>query len=438
MTSQLDIEAEWEILKSGVPEERACFAAIGIRFGDLWLTEVSDHRAKRTRTHPFLSAYRLAEWLGWNWWKLRWEPKRRTADWNLAHRMASIGGGYVWPNITIRSDGERVVLNAKPTASTPAEPIRYIANAAVVVRAVDFEGAVDRFMEQVCAQLQAEGIPDSNVNRIWQETLEERSDPEKVIWRKLEAILGFDPDDADPGVIKSFLDNAASFGERAVTELAADVPANTTTVSPSGIYDIAQTAGYEWREADAVRLRPKTRLPAIGAEPAWRRGIDSARALREQQRLGNGCIDNRRLAALAGVSQAVIDDGRRGPAFCFALKTQPNNGKIVLRARHGTGRRFELARLIGDQVAGGGGGEALHPVTSSYTYRQQYQRSFAAEFLCPLNALEEMLGGDRSAEAIEDAAHAFNVSEWTIRTKLVNHGLLDRGQLEEELYSDAV
>jgi hypothetical protein len=42
------------------------------------------------------------------------------------------------------------------------------------------------------------------------------------------------------------------------------------------------------------------------------------------------------------------------------------------------------------------------------------------------------LRGDFSAEAIEDAAAHFNVSERTVRTLLANHGLIDR----EELVSD--
>jgi Zn-dependent peptidase ImmA (M78 family) len=67
---------------------------------------------------------------------------------------------------------------------------------------------------------------------------------------------------------------------------------------------------------------------------------------------------------------------------------------------------------------------------TGYTYRQKLQRAFAAELLCPLSALEEKLGGDYLAEAREDAAHHFAVSERTVTAMLVNHRLLDRDYLD--------
>jgi Zn-dependent peptidase ImmA (M78 family) len=63
------------------------------------------------------------------------------------------------------------------------------------------------------------------------------------------------------------------------------------------------------------------------------------------------------------------------------------------------------------------------------------QRAFAAELLCPFEALEEKLAGDLSADAREDAARYFNVSERAVTTVLVNNHRLDRDYLEyvEEL-----
>ncbi|MDB5692613.1 MAG: hypothetical protein JWO81_1676, partial [Alphaproteobacteria bacterium] len=110
MPNRLAIETNWELLERGSPEERATFAALGIRFGDVWLSEAEDLFVGRTRRAVYLSAYRLAEWLSWNWWRLRWEPFRTTESWNLAHRLSTIGGGYVWPNVRIASDGERILL----------------------------------------------------------------------------------------------------------------------------------------------------------------------------------------------------------------------------------------------------------------------------------------------------------------------------------------
>lgn len=425
----LEIDAEWELLNSGAPEEKACFAALGIRSGDIWLSEADDRLVKRTRTAPYLSAYRLAEWLAWNWWRLRWEPRTRAEDWALAHRMATIGGGYVWPNITIYSDGERIVVTAKPTQPTPAEPVRYIANTAVILRAVEFENAIDAFLGQVQGQLRSEGVSETNFDRIWNAVREERNDSEAVRWRKLEAMLGFDPDEADASLVERLITDAETLGQRAVLEIAADHEAGTILTSQQ-FREMARTSGVASSPADAAQLEPTTRLPIIGQAPAWQRGAEAAKALRAQERLGDGPISDVRLSALAGAPVAVLR-GRNGTkGRSFALNESRNTGYIALRARAETGQRFDLARLIGDRIAGSSGGERLLPATGADTYRQKVQRSFAAELLCPFDRLEEVLQGDTSGDAIEDAAQHFNVSERTVRTLLVNHRRLNRDDLE--------
>jgi hypothetical protein len=123
-----------------------------------------------------------------------------------------------------------------------------------------------------------------------------------------------------------------------------------------------------------------------------------------------------------------------GPGFSFALDEGISHGRIVLRSKWETGRRFELARLVGDRLAGGNEGK-LFPATRSYTYRQKLQRSFAAELLCPFDSLMDMLEGDFSLEAIEDATQYFNVSDRTICTLLVNHHQIERDDIESDIES---
>src|SRR5882724_5990449 len=122
MSASWTIKTDWELLNGGSPEEQACFAAIGIQARGFWLTEGSDALANRLRQAPLLSAYHLAEWLAWNWWRLRWEPRSNAKDRFFAHRIAMIGSGYIWPNLTIFSDGQRTALMAKPTDERPQTP----------------------------------------------------------------------------------------------------------------------------------------------------------------------------------------------------------------------------------------------------------------------------------------------------------------------------
>ena len=106
----------------------------------------------------------------------------------------------------------------------------------------------------------------------------------------------------------------------------------------------------------------------------------------------------------------------------------------MLRSRWKTGRRFELARLIGDRVLAARAdrpAETLFPATRTYSYRQRAQRAFAAELLSPFAAVDDMLADDLSEDRQTDASRHFGVSPTTIRIRLVNHGRLDREDAPE-------
>jgi hypothetical protein len=428
---ELEIKADWEKLEVGAPEERATFAAIGIRYNDLWLTAAEDAFVKRVRQQIYLSGYRLAEWLAWNWWRLRWEPRRRSTDWSMAHKMSTIGGGYVWPNITIISDGERIALDAHDTLPRAEEPIRYIARFAAIVLAREFEAAVDIFIEQVRGQLREEKVANTNLEMIWREVQDERRTPDIAERRKFEALLGGDPDTIDQAIIERLIADSVVLGQRGMEELAADRTVEGKPATSEDVNRIANAAGFDSNPRDAVRLADGSYQSLPSNEAAWKRGVAAAKALREQENLGAAPISNERLCQLAAVPAAAARaNERRGP-LSFALDSNLTGGTVVLRSKYETGRRFNLARLLGDRVAVTAGGK-LRPATRTYTYRQKLQRAFAGEFLCPFEVLADVLGGDFSTESIEDAAAYFNVSERTVRTLLVNHRLIDREELAQD------
>jgi hypothetical protein len=430
MSASWAVSAEWEPLDSGPPEERACFAALGIEARGVWLTEGRDALANRLRKAPLLSAYQLAEWVAWNWWRLRWEPRSSSADWACSHRLTTIGGGYIWPNMTIFSDGERMALLAKPTAERPQTPFRYIADCAVVLQPSEFEAETDRFIDQVLQRLESENIANTNLATIWQAILEERRTPELARERKLEALLGQEPGDSNSEILHRLLADADQLSLAAVEEIAADSgPGSVLTASE--LKHIAEERGVDASPRDAVRLAPGTGLPRIGEVAAWQRGAAAARALREQERLEDEPISNECLARMAGTQTAVLTDRKLGAPISFALDDNPQHSRLVLRSKWEAGRRFDLARLLGDRLTGHAG-DRLLPATRSHTYRQKTQRSFAAEFLSPFEAVDEMLGSDYSMENQLEVAQHFRVSELTIRTQLVNHGRLEREDLSGE------
>jgi hypothetical protein len=429
---ELTIRADWERLDAGSPEERACFAALNIAFDDVQLAEGSDAYVNRIRSGPMLSAYHLAQWVAWNWWRLRWEPRSNASDWAFAHHLTTIGEGYVWPYITVSSDGELVRLVAKPTRERAGTPFRYINDFAGIVKARQFESAVDEFVEQVCGQLRAESIPSTNLDHIWAEVREERRDPEIARHRKLEALLGRDPDETDEATIGGLVADSAALGELGVNEIAAEHAHGGELLTAEAVRSIAERNGFDASPRDVIRLMPGAALPRADEVPAWRLGAEAAVALREQQGLGAAPISDSRLADFAAVQRGVLTSREPGPSMSFALDQGPATGRVVLRSRWGTGRRFELARLLGDRIVRPANGR-FFPATRAYTYRQKMQRSFAAEFLSPFAAVDEQLGGDYSLENQQDVAEHFSVSELTIRTLLLNHRRIEREDFDGDV-----
>ncbi len=431
MTGELAFTTDWERLDEGPIEERACFAALGIKWGDTWLTEGRDSFVDVIRKAPFLSSYHLAEWIAWNWWRLRWEPRSEAQDWPFAHRLTTIGEGYVWPNISIFSDGERIALIARPTTGHPDASFRYINDIAAVVTARSFEAVLDDFIERVRGKLRAEAIDTTNLDLIWEDIKAERQNPQTAQRRKLEALLGFDPDKADPVVLDRLVSDSRSLGETAINELAAERTRGGDLLSEQMLREIAVRNGFDSTPRDAVRLAAKTKLSRRAEVPAWRLGAEAAQALREQQGLNGQPISSARLMQMAGVQAAALADRTVG-GLAYALDENQGTGKVVFRSKWLAGRRFELARILGDRLVGSTGNDRLFPATRTYTYRQKMQRSFAAEFLCPFEAVDDMLGGDYSEENQQDVAEHFEVSDLTVRTLLANHGRIDRENLFED------
>ncbi len=431
----LEISLAPERLDDGSPEEKAAFGLFTIRTPHSSLTEGFDYYINGYRQGPLVSGYYVAEWFAWNWWRLRWEPRSAVADWPMAHFMTSIGEGYVWPNIVIFSDGVRTALISRPSARPDARPFRYVGALPVVVPSSLFEAAVDAFLPQVLGRLRNSGVDETNLDRLWRDILAERSDPEVATRRRLEALLGREPDAVEDGIIEALLADANRLGQEALGEIAANRAQAGTQAGPietaAFFEELAQSLGYEASSQSAARLAPGA-LPARRADvPAWRLGADAAGALRENERLGMEPISNARLAAIAGTQQEALS-GRAasGTELSFALDRGATASRIVLRSKWVTGRRFDLARLIGDRLITANG--ALHPATRAYTYRQKAQRSFAAELLSPFEAVDEMMAGDYSEESQQDVAEHFDVSPMTINTLLKNHGRLPREASEQD------
>src|SRR5262249_32768580 len=176
-----------------------------------------------------------------------------------------------------------------------------------------FEAAVDAFIPRILGRLRDLGVGETNLDRLWDDVLAERADQELYWRRKLEALLGEEPDEADPASLDCLIADAAALGEQAVEELAAETAGGGLLLTADDLAQVAAASGFDASPGDVVRLKQHPALPRPGDLPAWQLGRVAARALREQEQLGDGPIGNARLGRLAGARAAALTHRTSGP-----------------------------------------------------------------------------------------------------------------------------
>ncbi len=413
-------------LDVGAAEEMATFGRLQMRVNDRCLTEgVAPHESNELLFGPYVSGYHLAEWLMWNWWRLLWESPPRgglNREWAFSHCLSSIGEGYVWPNVVISSDGCRAVTVSSRTSDAAPGLYRYVgAPDWQIISTEQLRMGMRGLVRSVLQRLDNAQLADTNLHRLWRDVELASKDERTARLRRVEARLGLDPNEVDEAVIQASCAAAESLGANALEELAADPAADSPTTLPTmkTVGQSARECGFDAQPRDAAELRQRDGLPTWGSVAAWRVGIAAARSLREQEALDGEPIDNGRLSELFGTRKTALEQTATHAQTLSFLLTDRGRSRLVLRSKWEVGRRFALARLLGDHLLAAG--EPLLPATGAHTYRQKVQRAFAAELLCPYHAVVDFLGADRSEDRCNEAATHFNVYSLAIATLLANN-----------------
>ncbi len=402
-----------EHLAEGSAEERAAFGHLVVKAGNLLLSEGFDNLVDIRRDGPLVSGYHLAEWLLWHWWRLRCEPSPSGVvhyhGWGGSHRMAEIGEGYVWPAITIASDGFRTLIRSDPSKDGGVSSFRYYGSPhATVLPWSTVERGIDEFVENIMAHTAAKGLRCTNLDLIRSDLVAERGDPGRTMFRRLEALLGMDPDDLPEEFISSRLADAGQLGGEAVEELAAATAGaeSRSMLTAEDVGRIALEHGEEMRVGDTP-LSGDNQAPSEEVS-AVEIGFSAARRVRGSLSRPDGGVDNRSLAELAGVSVSVYESPPRRPPISFTLRVNGSRDLAVLRGASVENRRFDLARLVGDRMIWGE--SPLRVSTDANTYRQKAQRAFAVELLAPAASVSARAESDSSHERLEEMARDFGVS----------------------------
>ena len=426
------IDFKWLDKESGSPVARAAFAEIEIAASGVYATDLLDLTSRTTRNVIRVSAYTLALWFAHNWWRLRWEPERSSISWKMSHSIGAAGEGYLWPSVSFISDGKVIQVQSRATSANSPQPIRFLNSFDNNVSAVAFERAVDIFMEAVIGRLKELSITDEVLSSLWNEVLEERMDADLSLWRRLEAVLGIDPDEApDAALLPNLVAATKEYGTAAMEELAAESQLSV-------MEDLAILWNGARRNANTLtipacdRLSEEVKKELSATLFSWQAAISAARTAREVWSLGKGPLKNIDIADLFQTTDRILkaqDDDSPAPINAGYRLEKADVMSASLNSRFEESRRFALFRLVADHLMAPQSDRLLPAGQKSKTQRQKFQRAFAQELLCPYDDLISDIGSaDPTDEEIEEAAHYFMVSPIMIQTILVNRGDVDRGR----------
>lgn len=372
----------------------------------------------------------LAFWVCDHWWRLRWDSvpsQGLSARWRLAHELAAIGDGYAWPRLAIWGDVDRIGLLSRADPVGVVGPVRYLTDALAYVDASEFETAVDDFLDQVTDELQGFGADRSALRALISALRAERAEPGIARWRRLEARLGYDPDDGPDELIEAAEALANRFGLEAVEEALTALPGSDAVKTLD--HEVQMTREQGWIcDFSAVLggIEPVCRKPW---EPPWVVAESVAGQVRAIAGIPQGPLHNQRLADLLGVTTKFFREPAHRFSHAYGLRLDERGGgarqSVSLRSAWPEGRRFELCRALGDAVWSRD--EALGPLVRTSTARQKFQRAFSQSLLCPFEDLRAFLGTDRPDEdEIAAAAHHFHVADRVVQTVLVNKRVIER------------
>ena len=381
---------------------------------NIWTRKVEDHIV--------VSTYPLAEWFAYYWWRLENElmPGSHTEiTWRFAHEIGSANHGFVWPKVAFASDGEAMNIYSK-VIGLPGQSVEYIGERDDVqtLPLTDFQKEVSAFISSTIERL---GELPSELKEMWHIVQEEISDPEKCIVRKIEAALGFDPEECPEDLLNKVFALQKQVGNSSTKEVAPFLREESFRDGLLGVKGFSSSLSIL---SDEIQIdKTKNLLP-------WQEGVEIARQIRKKLHLGERPLVDSCLRDLLGISKKDFDAyGAMKDSLPVSVgkNAKGSSLEIIPRAKpRNTGRRFELARLLGDALINDSRKDEWLISSDYRSARQKRQRAFAAELLCPINALEGYLNGDYSETKQEAAADHFYVSDYTVKTLLVNYGRIER------------
>ena len=348
----------------------------------------------------------------------------------MSHRLGAIGEGFLWPNLTFSSDGSAMLITMFSTPQESRQMVRYLNGICEFISVDEFERTVLDFADAVIERLNTFGCRSSALHDLRKDLADELCQTELREWREIEALLGYDTDEAPEKLVTDLLAQRELFGPGAVDEMLAQYSESPLQMLNYLDKEVRQLAvPMVFPDLDSIRAETEKIEPAY---LPWQSAATAVCIAKKRWNLPDGAVNNKLLTDLFSL-----------PSNELTLTSVPKEkSQITIGFRNGipdrfdahintpfeANRRFALLRLVADRLFASNSDRFL-PVTSMKTARQKFQRAFAQEFLCPTEALKEFVGNDFGEDNLAYAAHHFNVSTRLVETTLVNKGYLDRSTL---------
>jgi hypothetical protein len=432
MNHKLSTHCEWIASSSARIEERLTTARLRIAVGDNVATRVYDRAAQSIRDRINVPLYPLAYWLAYSWWRLSYEPSHggaHSSDWRMSHEVPSVGHGCLWPPITFAPDGECVLITVLPSELSSTENISYVKEFRESIPIEHFESSISSFVEFVLKRLDAVDLRNTELHTLWLELTEERQNDACSRYRRLEAALGYDPDESPQNLVTKFQGLSSKIGADALIEIAPVCSGPDPTQILEGMLSLSETPGIEATIQRPVEISHMIKSQQYNSAPAWERGRMLAREVRRKWFPTDIALSDLQLSDMLKMPANTFEYQADISKYSIGLAVRKISGgerlKLLFRRRVAVGRRFEAARFLASALTSNASNTWL-PTTDTKTVHQKVQRAFAAEFLCPIDHLKGFLNDNViNDESIEDASHYFGVSPLAVRSHLENNGVID-------------
>jgi hypothetical protein len=424
--SQFSLRHSW-LKPPGTSELDVTVGKMHIHVDQKNVTEYTSESMGRD-DHLRIPAYPLAEWIAENWWPLLWEPRKSEEtgddpDFLTRHSTLFAQGGFPLPGLIFVSLGTNLLISSRARQVTSAD-VHFREFAQTIIARKEVEAELRHFVTRVVSRLSEHNIENTLLQEFWASIDATKEDEEQFC--RLVGALGVSPYACSDTLSAQIDAIAEALGEQLTLDLClAATPENLVTAS-----DLAKFVQNEAQRSTPVDLTPMTNIsppPDNAALPAWRRGVQAAKRVREKlgiqdtdPRGGDKFLD---LIKLETSHPALLNISTVEPIVVGMMIRQDNSANIGLLQPAIHHRRFTGARAAYSAWSSESASiERL--LTQAVTRDQQASRAFAAEMMAPLAYIRKNARGSKiTQERIQEVAVDLNIGPDVVGKQAANNGM---------------